>query len=818
MPSSTRAHVPGIPGGGSGAGSLFLAAVLALTACSGEPPDPVRYPLIPIPAEIEPADGDFDMGPETPIHVPEGADQELREVVERWAEGVRETYGLPLPVGTGPRGRGAIFIRLRDPEAHEGAPVPAGEGLPGVNAEGYELEVEQGGVTLVAQGLPGVFYGLETLGQLMGAPPSHPGSAESSSTSGPSIPAADIDDQPRFPYRGMHLDVGRHFFPVESVKRYLDYLAAFKMNVFHWHLTEDQGWRIEIKAYPRLTEVGSCRPETILEKNFDPYVGDGTPHCGFYTQDQIREVVDYARERFITVIPEIEMPGHSVAALAAYPELACTPGPFQVSTRWGVTRDIYCPKEETFRFLETVLGEVMDLFPSPYIHIGGDEAPKERWEESSIAQEIIRREGLADEDELQSWFIRRIETFLNRNGRRLIGWDEILEGGLAPNATVMSWRGVAGGVAAASQGHDVIMTPNSHLYLDFYQGDTIQEPLAIGGFSPLERVYAFEPIPEELSRREADHVLGAQGNVWTEYMATWDHVEYMVFPRLLALSEVVWSPADARDWNSFLGRLPARFRQLDRMGARYRIPDVYGLEQDRLILHDSILVELSAPVSAGNIVYTLTGRDPGPGDPTYQGPFLLYPGTEGTEIRARVVLPDGRTGAVRSASIRRAELTPPTPLPRSHRSQGLLARVLPGNFPSVDSIPEVVSETPAAIREVRAPRVEVPAAGPTMTTPFGAVLEGFIRIPRDGIYTFYLSSDDGSSLSVDGRLVVDNDGYHGMAEKSGQAALKRGWHPLTVRYFQGGGGAGLALALEGPHTERRPVPANWLAHTRAGND
>jgi hexosaminidase len=368
----------------------------------------------------------------------------------------------------------------------------------------------------------------------------------------------------------MHLDVGRHFFPVEFIKRYIDLMAMYKMNRFHWHLTEDQGWRIEIKKYPRLTEVGAFRRETILEKNFDPYVGDGERYGGFYTQDEVREIVAHAQTRYITVIPEIEMPGHSVAAIAAYPELACTDGPFDVSTIWGVHEDIYCPKEETFTFLEDVLLEVMDLFPSTYIHIGGDEAPKARWEESDVAQEVISREGLADEHELQSYFIRRIETFLRAHGRKLIGWDEILEGGLAPEATVMSWRGFGPGMEAARQGHDVIMTPTSVTYFDYYQADPESEPLAIGGLITLEDVYAFEPVPDSLSWNEGQHVLGAQANVWTEYMKTTDYVEYMVFPRMLALSEVVWTPAKKRDWDFFVSRLPSNFELLDRYGVNYR--------------------------------------------------------------------------------------------------------------------------------------------------------------------------------------------------------------------------------------------------------
>jgi hexosaminidase len=312
----------------------------------------------------------------------------------------------------------------------------------------------------------------------------------------------------------------------------------------------------------------------MVEQNFDPYVGDGIPYGGFYTQDEVREVVAYAAARHVTVIPEIELPGHSLAALASYPELACTEGPFEVGTRWGVYEDIYCPHQATFDFLEGVLTEVMELFPSRYIHIGGDEAPKARWEASEVAQGIIREFDLADEHELQSWFIRRIEGFLLANGRRLIGWDEILEGGLAPQATVMSWRGTAGGIEAARQGHDVIMTPGSHLYFDHYQSeDRESEPLAIGGFTSLSRVYEFEPIPEELTAEEGRHVLGAQANVWTEYIKTPEHVEYMAYPRALALSEVVWSPPEAREWADFERRLPAILARLDALGVNYRPPE-----------------------------------------------------------------------------------------------------------------------------------------------------------------------------------------------------------------------------------------------------
>ena len=426
------------------------------------------------------------------------------------------------------------------------------------NIEAYVLSISQKGIQIEAANGKGLFYAVQSLIQML------PLDGEAVK-----LPVMKIKDEPRFAYRGMHLDVARHFFPVEFVKKYLDMMAFYKMNNFHWHLTEDQGWRIEIKKYPKLTEVGSVRKETMVEKNFNPYVGDGIPHGGFYTQEEVKEIVAYAMERQINVIPEIEMPGHSLAALAAYPELGCTPGPFEVGTIWGVNKNIYCPSEETFTFLENVLSEVVELFPGQYTHIGGDEAPKARWKESAVAQAVIKREGLKDEFELQSYFIRRIEKFLISKGKKLIGWDEILEGGLAPEATVMSWRGEAGGIEAAEQGHDVIMTPNSVAYFDHYQAGPEGEPLAIGGFTTLQDVYDYEPIPEELSKENQKHVLGAQANVWTEYMKTTDYVEYMVFPRMLALSETVWSQPEVKDWARFQEKLNWQMQLLDARNVNY---------------------------------------------------------------------------------------------------------------------------------------------------------------------------------------------------------------------------------------------------------
>jgi len=437
--------------------------------------------------------------------------------------------------------------------------------------EGYKLMVDVNSVSIHAAKPAGLFYGVQTLRQLL---PVAIESKESAAGVDWEIPCLKIEDIPRFKWRGAHLDVCRHFFPKEFVKKYIDILAMHKLNTFHWHLTEDQGWRIEIKKYPKLTEIGAWRVDRVgihwnERKSQQP--GETADYGGFYTQEEVKEIVEYAKSRFITVVPEIEMPGHAVAALAAYPEYSCFGGPFTVITGgyWPIT-DIYCAgKEGTFEFLENVLDEVIPLFPGEFFHIGGDEAFKENWEKCPDCQRKIKEEGLKSEHELQSFFIKRIEKFLNSKGKRLIGWDEILEGGLAPNATVMSWRGFDGGIEAANAGHDVVMSPTSHCYFDYYQAKK-GEPLAIGGYLPLEKVYSFEPIPPKIDPDKKHHILGAQANVWTEYIPTPEHAEYMLLPRLSALAEVVWSTENQRDYGSFQHRMKKHYARLTKMGVNYR--------------------------------------------------------------------------------------------------------------------------------------------------------------------------------------------------------------------------------------------------------
>ena len=426
----------------------------------------------------------------------------------------------------------------------------------------YSLSTSPEGIIISATSRTGIFYGIQSLVQVL-----------EYNTGSFSVPDFKIQgDFPGLAWRGMHLDVCRHFFSVDFVKRYIDLLAAHKMNRFHWHLTEDQGWRIEIKKYPKLTEIGAWRNGSMVG-HYKDQTFDSIRYGGFYTQDQIRDVVAYAAQRHITVVPEIEMPGHALAALTAYPAFSCTGGPFEVAKSWGVFDDVYCPKEATFEFLENILDEVCALFPGEYIHIGGDECPKIRWKECANCQQKMKENGLIDEHELQSYFIQRIEKYLNSKGKKIIGWDEILEGGLAPNAAVMSWRGEEGGIAAAKQNHYVVMSPGSHCYFDHYQGDKTKEPIAIGGFTPLEKVYSYQPIPASLDVNQRMYILGAQANLWTEYITSEAQAEYMVLPRMSALAEVLWSGNEDRNFEDFKKRLSPFLVKLEKRGYHVRTLD-----------------------------------------------------------------------------------------------------------------------------------------------------------------------------------------------------------------------------------------------------
>jgi hexosaminidase len=534
---------------------LLIALFLPFSGCrSGSSADTSKsIVVIPAPVSILELKGNFVFSEKSRIILmTDNAD--TRMAADFLAMMVKNPTGMTIPVEAGNKSAGGSVFMVIDTAIR--------------NPEGYLLTVTPKRVVISGGSAVGLFYAVQTLRQLLPVEVENQQVIEGIKLT---VPACEIKDEPRFSYRGMHLDVGRHMFPVASIKKYIDMLALHKMNTFHWHLTEDQGWRIEIKKYPKLTETGAFRKETLIgHGSKKPFKFDGKPYGGFYTQDEVKDIVTYAKSRFITVIPEIEMPGHAVGALASYPEFSCTGGPFEVYTRWGVVEDVFCAgKEDTFTFLEDVLAEVSELFPSKYIHIGGDECPKARWEKCPLCQKRMKDEGLKDENELQSYFIQRMEKYLTSRGRKLIGWDEILEGGLAPEATVMSWRGTTGGIAAAKQKHDVIMTPNKFVYLDYYQCDPQGEPLAIGGYLPLEKVYSYNPMPEELTSEEQKHILGVQGNVWTEYISTPEHMEYMAFPRAFAIAEIGWTPERLRDFEDFLSRLAVLIERYNALGLNY---------------------------------------------------------------------------------------------------------------------------------------------------------------------------------------------------------------------------------------------------------
>lgn len=607
-------------------GALAAMAFLLPSTAAGQTAD---FNIIPRPQQVNVSnDAPFTLSAKTVISLGTN-NQDMKRNANMLASYIEQATGIRPAIGKSKNGT-AIILTIDKTIA---------------NAEGYKLDADAKQIRIAGASAAGVFYGIQTLRKSL---PLVNGKA-----SKVSIPAVHIADAPRFAYRGTHLDVSRHFVTADSVRQFIDMLALHNINRFHWHLTDDQGWRIEIKKYPLLTQIGSKRAQTVIGHNSGKY--DGKPYSGFYTQKQIRDIVKYAADRYITIVPEIDLPGHMQAALAAYPDMGCTGGPYEVWQKWGVSDNVLCAgNDKTLTFIDNVLKEITQLFPSKYIHVGGDECPKTQWQKCPKCQARIKalnleaKDGHSAEERLQSYIITHASNYLKSLGRNTIGWDEILEGGLAEGATVMSWRGESGGIAAAKQHHDVVMTPNSYLYFDYYQSlDKANEPLAIGGYLPLETVYSYEPMPKELTADEARHIIGVQANIWTEYMPTFKQMQYMALPRLAALSEVQWSQPALKDYNSFTNRLTEFTHLYDRLGYNYA-KHLYNvaIHVDSDTKWREILIHMT---TAGNaeIRYTLDGTEPTANSTLYTGAIVLQ---KSAKIRA-AAFRNGKRSSVTSQDI-----------------------------------------------------------------------------------------------------------------------------------------------------------------------
>ncbi len=763
--------------------TILLALMVQIVGCTDMKNE---YNIIPYPQELIELDGSFTIS--NTCKVMYSGSENSSFVAQSFCDFILPATGLeikPQEVEDGKVPNGAIHF-YEDPTM---------KGIEG----SYQLEITPEKILVKSNNSIGLYYGFQTIRQLL---PVVIESDKKLNNIDWTVPCANIIDAPELSYRGLHLDVGRHFYPVDFIKKYIDLLALHKMNVFHWHLTEDQGWRIEIKKYPKLAEIAAFRDETLIGHGgtSNPKY-DGKRYGGYYTQEQAREIVKYAADRFITVIPEIELPGHAQAALAAYPELGCVGKSYEVAKRWGVFKEVYCAgNEKSFEFLENVLLEVMDIFPSKYIHIGGDECPKDRWDECPKCKARMHKENCKNAHELQSYFIGRIEKFLNKHGRNIIGWDEILEGGLAPNATVMSWRGIKGGIEAAKQKHNVIMTPNSHFYLDHYQNNPEKEPLAIGGFLTLDKVYSYNPFSEELTKEEMKYIIGVQGNLWTEYMLTSDHVEYMAYPRACAISEVGWLPFEKRNFKRFSSILKKHFKRLDLLGVNYfnkvlmpkaSVSKIEFVEKETL--------KLINPSIDANIYYTLDGTNPEKTSCLYKDPIVID--KEGV-VKAIVINEEDEKSEI--LEIKAVKLQFIEGKASVGKSKGLNCKLSVGKFSSCDEVDKAKGEN-SSIADIQIPN-NVPQDN------FGIVLEGKVKVPQDGLYKFRLGSDDGSRFYLNNNLVIDNDGYHGMEYKNASLALKEGVYPIKFLYFEGTGGENLKFEVETPDGKKEDDLSEFLSH------
>lgn len=710
--------------------------------------------IIPTPQSLVQQDGFFRLNSHTAITA---VSPEAKTIAEFFAAKMRTSTGLDIQVAE----KGNILLSL-----DSSLDVP--------NDEGYSLEVSKDAVKVVAKTTQGLFYGMQSFLQLLPAEIESPSKVNGIAWQ---APAVSIKDAPRFGYRGIMLDPCRHFMPAENVKKYIDVLSLFKINRIHWHLTDDQGWRIEIKKYPKLTEIGSKRID-----------GEGTEYGGYYTQEEIKDIVKYAADHFITVVPELELPGHEMAAIAAYPNLSCKGEPGTPRIIWGVEDIVMCPgKEDMFTFLQDVIDEMVPLFPSEYFHIGGDECPKTSWKNCPLCQKRIKEEGLkADgkhsaEEKLQSYVIQRMEKYLETKGKKIIGWDEILEGGLAPSATVMSWRGEEGGIAAALMDHTVIMTPGGNgMYLDAYQGDPKIEPVTIGGYTLLEKTYSYNPIPDTLAAMgKSDYILGVQGNTWSEYMYDEAKRDYMIFPRILAVAEIGWTNLDRKDYKDFERRIENAYVRLDGHAINYHIPlpEQPNGSCNFVAFTDKASLEFKTtrPIK---MVYTLDGSEPTPASTAYTAPIEI---SETTTLKIASVLPSGKMSPIRTIQVEKQSLAPAKEVAQT--TPGLNMEVTDGMYLNVKELEAAKKETKKSVikdlKEIRS--VVETSESMRGVNQYAAVATGYVNIPEDGVY--FISSDL-EEVWIDGKLLVNNGGeVKRFSRHDNSVALAKGLHEIKAVFL-----------------------------------
>ena len=710
--------------------------------------------IIPTPQSLVQQDGFFRLNSHTAITA---VSPEAKTIAEFFAAKMRTSTGLDIQVAE----KGNILLSL-----DSSLDVP--------NDEGYSLEVSKDAVKVVAKTTQGLFYGMQSFLQLLPAEIESPSKVNGIAWQ---APAVSIKDAPRVGYRGIMLDPCRHFMPAENVKKYIDVLSLFKINRIHWHLTDDQGWRIEIKKYPKLTEIGSKRID-----------GEGTEYGGYYTQEEIKDIVKYAADHFITVVPELELPGHEMAAIAAYPNLSCKGEPGTPRIIWGVEDIVMCPgKEDMFTFLQDVIDEMVPLFPSEYFHIGGDECPKTSWKNCPLCQKRIKAEGLkADgkhsaEEKLQSYVIQRMEKYLETKGKKIIGWDEILEGGLAPSATVMSWRGEEGGIAAALMDHTVIMTPGGNgMYLDAYQGDPKIEPVTIGGYTLLEKTYSYNPIPDTLTAMgKSDYILGVQGNTWSEYMYDEAKRDYMIFPRILAVAEIGWTNLDRKNYKDFERRIENAYVRLDGHAINYHIPlpEQPNGSCNFVAFTDKASLEFKTtrPIK---MVYTLDGSEPTPASTAYTAPIEI---SETTTLKIASVLPSGKMSPIRTIQVEKQSLAPAKEVAQT--TPGLNMEVTDGMYLNVKELEAAKKETKKSVikdlKEIRS--VVETSESMRGVNQYAAVATGYVNIPEDGVY--FISSDL-EEVWIDGKLLVNNGGeVKRFSRHDNSVALAKGLHEIKAVFL-----------------------------------